>query len=484
MGALTERFRSLAIATGNLLLRSAGGGKTISTAEELHDYLVQMNGGWTGGEAVGFNRAQSVATVYRCTNLNATSIASLPVELQKEDPSGRGFKRVTDRKHRLVRFLREPNTWQHRFELFNFAIQSKLLRGNFYGRRFTIGEKLMVRPYYADCVELDPMAPPEMRRYTYHDPILGRTINVPRDEMVHIRNPVGGDLVVGRSTLAYAADVISGAIAMQQSQTNLFRRGMHASGALEHPKKLSKEAQERLKESWEQNYHGPGNAGGTIVLEEGMKYTKLQMSAQDVQFVEQQQVTAHAICAFFGVPPHKVGLLNRSTNNNIETQEREYVIDTLMPLAINLELSLSRDLMSDEEFEEGYRFRFDFDARLRGEFLKRQQGLQIQRANGAININEWREREGMSPIEGGDDYVSAAYLYGDEQASPDDEEAPKEGNDDVVNEPGSKQRRGEVRHVVEIVVKHEPMKVEPKKESTVLEVERGPDGRVRRIKQG
>ena len=44
--------------------------------------------------------------------------------------------------------------------------------------------------------------------------------------------------------------------------------------------------------------------------------------------------------------------------------------------------------------------RFNLDSILRADFKGRQEGLQIQRQNGAINADEWREIEGRNPIGG------------------------------------------------------------------------------------
>jgi hypothetical protein len=44
---------------------------------------------------------------------------------------------------------------------------------------------------------------------------------------------------------------------------------------------------------------------------------------------------------------------------------------------------------------------------MRGDYKSRQEGLQIQRRNGVINADEWRDLEDMNPREddGGDQYI-------------------------------------------------------------------------------
>ena len=68
---------------------------------------------------------------------------------------------------------------------------------------------------------------------------------------------------------------------------------------------------------------------------------------------------------------------------------------------------MERALLTDEDRRAGIIIRFNLDAALRGDFKTRQEGLAIQRQNGIINANDWRENENLNPIseeDGGDEY--------------------------------------------------------------------------------
>jgi hypothetical protein len=49
------------------------------------------------------------------------------------------------------------------------------------------------------------------------------------------------------------------------------------------------------------------------------------------------------------------------------------------------------------------------DQLMRGDYLSRQQGMEVQRRNGVINADEWRINEGMNPRgdAGGEEYIVA-----------------------------------------------------------------------------
>jgi HK97 family phage portal protein len=63
----------------------------------------------------------------------------------------------------------------------------------------------------------------------------------------------------------------------------------------------------------------------------------ISVSPQKSQLVEERQFAVEEICRWFGVPPHKVQHLLRSTFSNIEHQSIEFVRDALTPWCVRLE---------------------------------------------------------------------------------------------------------------------------------------------------
>jgi HK97 family phage portal protein len=104
------------------------------------------------------------------------------------------------------------------------------------------------------------------------------------------------------------------------------------------------------------------------------------------------------------VPPHLVGDLERTAINNFEQQSLDFVMSVVLPYVRIFEAAMERDLLTDADRAGGVIIRFNVDAALRGDFKTRQEGLKIQREAGVINPNEWREREGLNPRKGGEEY--------------------------------------------------------------------------------
>jgi hypothetical protein len=95
----------------------------------------------------------------------------------------------------------------------------------------------------------------------------------------------------------------------------------------------------------------------------------------------------------------------------------------IYPITQRFEAAMERDLLTEEDWRDGVIIRFNLDSILRADFKTRQEGLQIQRTNGVISPNEWREIEGKNPLaedQGGEEYLRPANMLvaGEEPEEP------------------------------------------------------------------
>ena len=125
---------------------------------------------------------------------------------------------------------------------------------------------------------------------------------------------------------------------------------------------------------------------------------------EDAQFIEGRKYNRSEIAGIFGVPPHKIGDLDKATFSNIEHQALDYVISSLMPWLVCWEKAINQQLTPDPL---RYQAKFNVSALLRGDAKSRAEALQIQRRNGVISANEWRMLEDMNrrTDPGGDVYI-------------------------------------------------------------------------------
>jgi HK97 family phage portal protein len=355
----------------------------------------------TGVPVTPFTALQASA-VYACIRMISQDMAMLKPFVRRTLVNG-GYRR--ELQHPLGKLFRRPNRWQTPFEFISYMITSLCLRGN----AFVVVE----RDKDANPIELVPIAPDRCSIMLTEDGELWYRINsrrlgdgllVPPDDMIHLKN-ISLDGYVGASPIAIAQDIVGLALATQQHGGILFRQGGQISGTISHPGKLSKEAADRLANSWRETHAGVQNAHKTAILEEGMKFEKSAITNEEAQFLETRRFQVLEIARLYGVPPHRLGELDKATLNNIEQQNQQYVDSALKPIARSIEQLFDHHLLFDDE-RSILECKFDFDDMTRSDVKTRFEAYQIGTLNGWMNRNEVRARENMNPIEDGhgDDY--------------------------------------------------------------------------------
>lgn len=351
----------------------------------------------TGVPVTPFTSLQSMA-VYGCIRAISQDIGVLTPFIRRRLVDGTGYRR--DTKHPLNKLFRRPNRWQTWFEFIGYACTSLCLRGN----AFVVVE----RDRDANPIELVPVAPDRATIMLTDDGELWYRINsrrldygllVPPDDMIHIKN-ISIDGYVGVSPIALAQDAIGLSLAAQQHGAILFRQGGQVGGVVSHPGQLSKEAADRIANSWRETHSGVQNAHKVAILEEGMSFNKVAITNEEAQFLETRRFQVVDICRLYGVPPHRLGELDKATLNNIEQQNQQYVDSALRPTTTSIEQLFDHHLLFDDE-RGIWQCRFDYDDMTRGDLKTRYEAYQIGTLNGWLNRNEVRAKENFDPIDDG-----------------------------------------------------------------------------------
>jgi HK97 family phage portal protein len=350
----------------------------------------------TGVPVTPFTALQSAA-VYACVRAVSQDIAMLKPFVRRHLPGG-GTR--LDMQHPLTKLFRRPNRWQTWFEYQGYVVSSLCMRGN----AFTVVE----RDRAGNPIELVPVAPDRVTIMLSEDGELWYRINsrrlgyglvVPPDDMMHLKN-MSMDGYMGVSPIAISQDVIGLALATQQHGGILFRQGGQISGVIKFPHTLTKEASDRIANSWRETHAGVQNAHKVAVLEEGGSFEKIAMTNEDSQFLETRRFQVVDICRIYGVPPHRLGELDKATLNNIEQQNQQYVDSALKPTAQSIKELFDHHLLFEDE-RDTMECGFDFDDMTRGDLKTRYEAYQIGTLNGWLNRNEVRAKENLDPITDG-----------------------------------------------------------------------------------
>lgn len=377
----------------------AGAGVLITSPDQLAEV---MRGGVesSSGAVVTPDSSMRVAAVYRCVSLRAGVVANMPLHVKRR-VDARTREDASD--HPLWNVLRrKPNRWQTPSQFRRMMQTHLLLRGNAYAMIVrSRGRVTELVPLHPDRVTCKQNARLELE-YTYARKD-GGTTPLKQAEVMHL---VGLTLdgVHGVSAITYARESIGLAMSMETHGAATFRNGARPSAALSHPGKLGPEGQELLRSSLDDFRSGAANEGKALILEEGMTYTAMAMTAEDAQWIESRKFSRTDVAMFFGVPPHMIGDTEKSTSwgTGIDSQTQGFVTFTSEDDLTTWEETINRDLVSEDESE--IFVRFNRAALVRGDIKARWEAYAKGRQLKVLSANDVREMEDMNPVPGGDVY--------------------------------------------------------------------------------
>lgn len=349
---------------------------------------------------INHDNAMQIEAVFACVRLLSETIASLPCILY-ERTSDKEKRRAVD--HPLYSLLHDtPNSAMTSYEFREVAQSHLELRGNFYAQieRSNGGRPIALYPLPADKVRVENTG----WNVVYHISTTRGTVPVRAEDIFHLKFLPGTQGLVGLDPIAACRESLALTYAAREFGATFFGNGATFGGTLEHPGKISAEAQKRLTETLEKRHQGVDRAHKLAVLEEGMKYAQIGVPPENAQFLETRRFQVTDIARIFRVPPHMIGDLDRATFSNVEQQAIDFVVHSIRPRLVRWEQALNRALLSETE-RGRYYFEFLVDGLLRGDILARYQAYQIGINTGFLNRNEVRTIENLNPADGLDEYL-------------------------------------------------------------------------------
>jgi HK97 family phage portal protein len=212
--------------------------------------------------------------------------------------------------------------------------------------------------------------------------------------MFHLRGM--GESVVGMNVIAYAAESLGWAKAVQMFGAGFFGEGATPAGVVMMKKPLTPDGLAALKKEFQRVYSGAKNAGKTAFLDNDMEYKPLTVDPDKGQFIETNQFLIDEVCRWFGVPPHKIYKLLNATFSNIEHQSIEVVTDSLRPWSHRFEDEAKFKLLGNNRA--GYSNKINLKGLLTGDTKTRLDWYRGLREIGVLNADDILRLEDMPLI--------------------------------------------------------------------------------------
>lgn len=143
-----------------------------------------------------------------------------------------------------------------------------------------------------------------------------------------------------------------------------------------------------------------------VLLEGGLTATTFSASPVDAQLLDVERITRNRVAAVYNMPAYLVGD-STGTTLTPEQQQLQFYQQTLTPIMQQWEEELNRKLLTELEYEDGYRFRFDMMAMIRADLGTTANIYQMGIRGGWYKPNEVRIRENLPPDPNGDVLMSS-----------------------------------------------------------------------------
>lgn len=340
--------------------------------------------------------AMTLSAVYCAVRLISETVAGLPLKMYRKTDDGRD----AIEEHAVLDLLEyNPNDEMTGFDLRQVMTQDALVTGNGYAEIIRQGTK----PVELWHMEAEKTFPARKRKggpliYINRSATNEERI-LPADRVLHLKGL--GDGISGRSVISLARESFGLALAAEKTGAAFFGNAAKPSGVLQHPGELGDDAERHLRKSWREMHQGSGNTGSVPILEEGMTWQPISIPPEDAQFLKTRQFSIGDVARWFGVPPPMLYDLERATFSNIEHQQMQFVMLTLMAWLIKWEKAIRWRLLTvDEARHEMIYAQHNVNGLLRGDIRTRHAAHKLGIDAGWKTRAEARRDEDLNTLPG------------------------------------------------------------------------------------
>lgn len=365
---------------------------------------------WKSRAINSSREALTLPAVYRCVDILAGTIASMSLELSKND--GRGLYEVLTTGSLPRIFNGRANSRQTFYDLMYNAVSERYLQGNAYiyakRSRGAVDGLDTVEFWLLHGVSYDA----KRNVYQVHDDIYDIHGIVEASDIIHIRNR-GYDGYTGESTISFACRTLTlSAIADEQTMDGLaegnkqkgFLTGGDPTAGLG---SIADSFQDSVASRLEQEL----TAGKSVIrLPGSLDFRPLSITPSDAQLLETRKFSPVDICRFFGVHPDLVFVDGTSNYKASENAQITFLQQTLAPVLRQISAEFTTKLITGR-MRDKYRITYNTDSIYLTDSVSRAEYYKRSIESGVLTPNEVRKKEGLPPVENGDTAFVSCNVY-------------------------------------------------------------------------
>ncbi len=279
--------------------------------------------------------ARYVSWVYACANVNATTVASVPLRLYVAKLSKSQKIRTKTRPvsskvrdylfsdtsfqtklteavdveevlvHPYLDLMQNVNPWMNSFDLIEQWTLYQELTGNCYTliiyNSLNVPIQLWILP--PQWMKIVPSRETFVGGYLFKkDPM--NPVPYEAEEIIHMKYPNPADVYYGKGPLAAALLAADTHQSMGSYEFNLMQNNAIPPSALimQPGQNLTDIQLKRIKDEWNAQHRGPKNAGNLPILQGGLDIKNYSLTPKEMGYLKGSKVKQSEIAAVFGVP--------------------------------------------------------------------------------------------------------------------------------------------------------------------------------------
>ncbi len=362
------------------------------------------------GKPVTRATAVRISSFLAAVKMLSNDLAKMPLVL-RESTTVKGRQRtmpaVNDPLYSILKDC--PNEWQTSYQLRWFLASQLIMSGNCFCQKITdqTGKILQLIPLQAwnMAQKWDRTDPKTPTLYWVYSDGLGNLRRFSQQDIWHVATiNLEGIGIEGSAIIALAKEALSVLIAAEETAGRNFANGLGMGGFISFPTgvEITEPQAQDVVDRLKKDFAGSQNAGKFTALPFGGKFEKMSFNAQESQLLESRKWNVEEVVRLLGGAPLLVKLGLGAQNSTYASSSAfldEYFNTSLLPYCINIEQSITRDLIAPKDRTRLFA-KHDPAIILRGSLRERAETYEIQIRSGQLSPNDVAAMEDRDMLEG------------------------------------------------------------------------------------
>jgi HK97 family phage portal protein len=223
-----------------------------------------------------------------------------------------------------------------------------------------------------------------------------------QDDILHIvESLIQPGQIRGISRVSVLKDSLGLGMALEAYAQRWFGQGASGNYAITVPGALNQEQAKQMADSVDNRHGGWRKSSKTMVFHSGADIKDIGIDPEKSQSIEARRMFVEDVARIYSIPTHKLQLPGTQSYSSLEQTQLEFVSDCIRPYAALIENALST-LLQVYPNGQGAFLEFNTAALLRGDINSRATAASVAIQGGWLTVNDVRQGEGLSKIDGGD----------------------------------------------------------------------------------